>query len=206
MKQIRFMLMASVAILTILGTVILQAAIGAWALLIYFALFIAFCYATRAWKWSIGSIIVASYVLSFVGSLTKVIHTEDGIQIVSKLYPLVDKVYLNGTEVDTIDVCYGYSTRGGSYKPNKGHLIAVRDTTCQLTTIIDGLGQVLLQGRQMQFGEYSCGKHGPINVTIFNYIDNNGVERRQDYYGNDPDSPDFSAHIRDDNDYYDYNL
>ena len=212
MKQLKKILMAFTALATILGIVRLQANIGAWTtLLAYLCLGIVFIIAAnksnRAWKWWGGSVICITYVLSFVASLTKVIHTEDGrIQIVSVLYPMVDKVILSGTDVNTIDVCYGYSTRGGSYKPDKGRLIAVRDTTCQLTTIIDGLGQVLLQGRQMQFGEYSCGEHGPINVTIFSYIDNNGAERRQDYYGSNPDSSTFSAHIRDDNDYYDYNL
>lgn len=212
MKYLKKLMMAFCTIVTILGIVRLQAHIGAWTtILAYLGLGVVFIFAAyksnRTWQRWIGSVVVCSYLLLFVAAVTKVIHTEDGrIQIVSVLYPMVDKVILSGTDVKTIDVCYGYSTRGGSYKPDKGHLIAVRDTTCQLTTITDRLGRILLQGHQMQFGEYSCGEHGPINVTIFRYIDSNGDERQQDYYGNNPDSPTFSAHIRDDNDYYDYNL
>ena len=205
MKQIRFMLMAFVAILTILGTVSLQATIGAWALLIYFALFIAFCYATRAWKWTIGMIFVTSYVLSFVGLLTRVIHTEDGIQIVSKLYPLVNKVFMEGEKVDTITVYYGYSTYAGwLYNIEKGRLYAVTDSN-HLTTIIDGGGTVVLKGYQLQLDEYKGGNHGP--VTIFSYIDTHGVCQRHDYYGNDPYAPEYQPHIRDDVDYIlNYNM
>lgn len=156
----------------------------------------------RMLLWSIGSIIVVCYVIMFVGSLTKVIDTEDGrIKIVSVLYPMIEKVYLDGNEVDTIDVCYGFSTYAGSYKPIKGRLIAVRDTN-QITTIIDGLGKVHLKGRSLELNDY-CTKHG--SVTIFSYIDSNGQWKRHDFYGRNPDKS-YSPHIRDDNDKYDYNL
>lgn len=140
---------------------------------------------------------IITYLLAFTG--LRIRNLSGGrIQLVSFLYPMCPKVYIEGTAIDTIEIATGYGTFAGwYYNISKCRLYAIRDTS-QLTTIIFKSGEIILRGHQLEIGEYN-GPHGTIN--IFSYLDDEGNVVKQDLYGDNPDDESYSVNIMDNADY-----
>ena len=189
------------AVAAIICIIYLQA-YGAWTtLLIYLLLIIFFCVAvlqsSKAWKLWIACVISTTYLLSFAGF--RVRHNEEGrIQLVSALYPICPKVYIEGTAIDTFKLATGYSTFAGWYfSVRESRFYAIKDTN-QLTTIWCHPDVRVIRGHNMIIEEYE-GPHGIIN--IFNYMDDSGNMVRRDFYGKSPDDESYTVHVLDNADY-----
>ena len=201
-KMLRIFGMSIAAVAVIFGTIYLQAYYGAeTTLLICLLLIIILCiyHSSRAWKYWIAFVMSSTYLLSFVGASFRVRHNEEGrIQVVSTLYPICPKVYIEGVAIDTIKLATGYSTFAGwYYNVRKSKFYAIRDTN-QLTTIWRHPDVRVIRGYQMSVEEYN-GHHGTIN--IFNYMDDKGNRIRRDFYGNNPDDESYTVHVLDNADY-----
>ena len=189
------------AIVAILCIIYLQA-YGTWTILIIdLVLVILFCLAayksSRAWKYWIGIVVLTTFFLSFAG--IRVRHNEEErVQLVSALYPICPKVYIEGAAIDTIELATGYSTFAGwYYNVQKSKFYALRDTN-QLTTIWYHPDGRVIRGYQMVIEEYK-GSHGAIN--IFNYLDKNGKRVRRDFYGKDIDDESYTVEVIDNADF-----
>lgn len=150
------------------------------------------------WKYWIACVLLVSYSLSFTG--LRVRKTEEGrIQIVKILYPINPKIYIEGTEIDTLELATGYSTFAGwYYSVQRSKYYAIRDSN-QMTTICyyPPYGRVI-RGHQMRIEKYR-GQHGEID--IFSYVDDKGKRVRRDYYGKNPDDADYKVNVLDNADY-----
>ena len=201
MKMLKTFGMSITAIAAILCIIYLQL-YGTWTtLIIDLILIILFCLAayksSKAWKYWIGFVILTTYFLSFAG--IRVRHNEEErVQLVSALYPICPKVYIEGAAIDTIELATGYSTFAGwYYNVQKSKFYALRDTN-QLTTIWYHPDGRVIRGYQMVIEEYK-GPHGAIN--IFNYLDKNGKRVRRDFYGKDIDDESYTVNVFDNADY-----
>lgn len=201
MKMLKTFGMPITAIAAILCIIYLQL-YGTWTtLIIDLILIILFCLAayksSKAWKYWIGIVILTTYFLSFAG--IRVRHNEEErVQLVSALYPICPKVYIEGAAIDTIELATGYSTFAGwYYNVQKSKFYALRDTN-QLTTIWYHPDGRVIRGYQMVIEEYK-GPHGAIN--IFNYLDKNGKRVRRDFYGKDIDDESYTVNVFDNADY-----
>lgn len=202
LKMVRILEMFISAVAAIICIIYLQA-YGAWTtLLIYLLLTILFCiyHSSRAWKIWIALVISTTYLLSFVGAILRVRLNEEGrIQVVSVLYPIYPKVYIDGLAIDTIELATGY-TYAGWYNVERSKYYAIKDTN-DLTKICrpdDGRDGRVVQGHQLIIEDYD-GPHGTIN--ILNYTDKNGNHVRQDLYGQNVDDELYAVHVRDDADF-----
>lgn len=192
----------SVSALSAILCIIYLQAYGTWTtLLIDLLLIIVFfqvgCQLSKAWKYWIGIVILTTYFLSFAG--IRVRHNKEGrVQLVSALYPICPKVYIEGAAIDTIELATGYSTFAGwYYNVQKSEFYAIRDTN-QLTTIWYHPDGRVIRGHQMIVEEY-IGPYGTIN--IFNYIDEEGNRVRRDFYGKNPAEDSYTVDVMDNADY-----
>lgn len=202
-KILRTFGMSISAIAVIICTIYLQA-YGTWTtcwieilLSIPFSFFLTVYQSSRAWKYWFVCVILAIFLLGFTGF--RVRHNEEGrIQVVRTLYPLCNKVYIEGISIDTIELATGYLTFAGwYYSVQKSKFYAIRDTN-QLTTIWCHPDIRVIRGHQMIIEEYE-GPHGTIN--IFSYIDDNGNRVRRDINGKYPDDESYSPSCLDNADY-----
>lgn len=200
-KMVKILTMSISAIAAILCTIYLQA-YGAWTTLLIdlllIILFLQTAYqSSKAWKYWIACVISTTYLLAFAG--LRVRHNEEGrIQVVSTLYPICPKIYIEGIAIDTIKLATGYSTFAGwYYSVQKSDFYAISDSN-QQTTIWWHPDARIIRGYQMVIEEYE-GPHGTIN--IFNYMDDKGNRVRRDFYGNNPDDESYTVHVMDNADY-----
>ncbi len=200
-KMLKILGMSISAVAAILCIIYLQA-YGTWTTLLIDLLLIILVFQTayqssKAWKYWIACVISTTCLIAFAG--LRVRHNEEGrIQLVSALYPICPKVYIEGTAIDTIKLATGYSTFAGwYYSVRKSRFYAIKDTN-QLTTIWYHPDGRIIRGYQMIIEEYN-GPHGTIN--IFNYMDDNGNRVRRDFYGKNADNESYTPNVMDNADY-----